>query len=60
MAGVVQETVDGSWSEALAAVEWYPFESLRQLGIGAGWRQQILESNAIDVAVAVSGNADPG
>lgn len=33
----IQETVDGSWAEALAAVEWYPFESLRQLGIGAGY-----------------------
>jgi hypothetical protein len=33
----IQDTVDGKWGEALAAVEWYPFESLRQLGIGAGY-----------------------
>ena len=33
----VQDTVDGSWGEGAVAVEWYPLESVRQLGIGAGY-----------------------
>ncbi len=33
----VKDTIDGSWGEAMAAVEWYPFESARQIGIGAGY-----------------------
>lgn len=33
----IQNTVDGNWSEMAAAVEWYPFQNLRQLGFGAGY-----------------------
>ena len=33
----VQDTVDGNWGEGAVAVEWYPLESFRQLGIGAGY-----------------------
>jgi hypothetical protein len=33
----IQDTVDGNWGEFAAAVEWYPLESFRQLGIGAGY-----------------------
>jgi hypothetical protein len=33
----ISDTIDGSWGEAAAAVEWYPFESARQFGIGAGY-----------------------
>jgi hypothetical protein len=33
----IQDTVDGNWGEGAVAVEWYPLESFRQLGIGAGY-----------------------
>jgi hypothetical protein len=33
----IQDTVDGKWGEGAVAVEWYPLESFRQLGIGAGY-----------------------
>ncbi len=33
----ISDTIDGSWGEAAAALEWYPFESARQLGFGAGY-----------------------
>lgn len=33
----IQDTVDGHWGEGAVAVEWYPLESFRQLGIGAGY-----------------------
>lgn len=33
----IQDTVDGNWGEGSAAIEWYPLESFRQLGIGAGY-----------------------
>jgi len=33
----ISDTLDGHWGEAAAAVEWYPFGGLRQLGIGAGY-----------------------
>lgn len=33
----IQDTVDGNWGEAAAAIEWYPFGSFRQLGLGAGY-----------------------
>ena len=33
----LKDTLDGNWAEGSAAVEWYPLESFRQLGIGAGY-----------------------
>ena len=33
----IQDTVDGNWGEGAVAAEWYPLESFRQLGIGAGY-----------------------
>ena len=37
LAIALEDTIDGNWGEGAVTVEWYPLESFRQLGIGAGY-----------------------